>query len=96
MIVDLRGNSTRRFGTEEDRQRHLAECKRVRKSMTVRFQVAPGESVTTPAGLVLVAGSEVTAAMLHGKPDEPAWRVLKELVDSGRVLEADGAHDKSA
>jgi len=57
--------------------------------MTVRFQVAPGERVETPSGSVLAAGTEVTAAMLHGNPNEPAWRLLKELVDSGRVLEAD-------
>lgn len=96
MIVDIRGYSTRRFGTEEDRQRYLAECRRIRKTMTVRFQVAPGESVKTPSGSVLEAGTQVTAAMLHGKQDEPAWRVLKELVDSGRVLEADGVGDDTA
>ena len=82
-----------RFGSDEDRQAHEQECARIRKTMTVRFQVAPGASVTTPSGRVLVAGTEVTAAMLHGKPDVPAWKGLKDMVETGVVLEADSAGD---
>ena len=93
MIADIRGTSSLQFGDAATQQAYLAECQRVRRSMTVRFAVAPRCAVTTPAGKVIGAGSEVRTSDLHGG-SEPAWRVLKALVDSGRVLEADKAPER--
>ena len=96
MIADLRGcGSPIQFGTEADRQAYLAECQTLRRSMTVRFAVAPRCAVTTPSGRAISAGLEVRASDLHGS-SEPAWRLLRELVDAGRVLEADSASNDAA
>jgi hypothetical protein len=96
VIADLRGGaSLRRCGSEADRQAYLVECKTARRAQTVRFAVAPRDAVTTPAGKIITAGSEIRASDLHGG-SEPAWRMLRDLVEAGRVLEADGLGDDSA
>ena len=94
MIADLRGyGSPIQFGSETDRQAYLAEVKAVRATQSFRFAVAPRCAVTTPWGKVITAGCEVRASDLHGQPNAPAWRLLRDLVHSGRVLEADSAGD---
>ncbi|MGC4094910.1 MAG: hypothetical protein QM756_44730 [Polyangiaceae bacterium] len=92
--VNLRAGAPTTFADRADRSKYEVECRDARRAQLVPYAVAPRQRVVTASGQVIVAGQEVTEAMLVGAVDSakravPAWRVLRDLVASGRVLEAD-------
>jgi hypothetical protein len=85
--VNLRTNVPMAFGDAATQAAYEAQCTDARERQTVRFAVAPRQSVTTPSGHVHKAGEEISVAQLHGG-QEAAWVILERWVASGVVLEA--------
>ena len=86
--VNLRVGTPDIFGDDESRKKHENECQTIRRTMTVRYQVAPRMRVTTSTGRNIEANQPITVGDFHGWP-QPAWSLLERAVREGRVLEAD-------
>ncbi|MGC4088329.1 MAG: hypothetical protein QM756_10600 [Polyangiaceae bacterium] len=92
--VNLRAGCPTTFADREARSKYEVECRDARRAQLVPYAVAPRQQVVTASGKTIGTGQEVTEAMLVGAVDSakravPAWRVLRDLVSAGIVLEAD-------
>jgi hypothetical protein len=94
-VVDVRvGSGPHRFIDEQAEQQHqeAIQAFRARIPPSVRYVVAPDQSVTGRDGRVFTAGQPITVddvAADAGVPEQgrQPWRVLADLVHEGRVLE---------
>ena len=83
------------FGSDATRDKYLKLVEQALQMMAkqrTRWAVAPLLMVTTPKGLALSAGSEVTLAMMSGG-ELPAQVLIRKLVSAGHLLENDNIDD---
>jgi hypothetical protein len=89
-IANLRTNYPRVHGSEATQRGYEQQIERFRATMTSRFAVCPGQTLTTPSGRVVKATEPVDVSMLHGG-ETAAWMLLEQHVRTGTVVESNGA-----
>jgi hypothetical protein len=102
-VVNLRTRVPVRLPSKEAEREYEIVVAAARRAQGVRFAVAPKVRLSLPGGTVRTAGEEVTQADFEGATfttrdgngrtttsSKPAWKALRDAIEDGLVLEADG------
>jgi hypothetical protein len=106
-VVNLRARIPLQLPTREAEREYELKVAAARRAQVVRYAVAPRVQLTLPnGGTVRTAGEEVKLSEFEGgtyawtdgngrrrQETKPAWRALRDAIEDGLVIEADGFDD---